>query len=70
MRNGVGRQCHGDSEYLMCFTYEKDQETDECCGASGRKFRQVCMYCPNNERWRQRKEKEEINHGNESEDNH
>ena len=54
------------TEYMMCFTYEENQETDECCGASGRKFRRVCIHCPNYERWQQRKE-EEKSHGNESE---
>ena len=45
-------------EVEMCFTYEKNQDKDECCGASGRKFRRVCVYCPNYERWIRRKEKE------------
>ncbi len=29
--------------YEWCFTYEPDQE---CQGASGRKLRQDCVYCP------------------------
>ena len=55
-------------EYENCFTYEKDQETDECCGASGRKMRRACIFCPNYRRWIQRnkKESEETNHGNKS----
>ena len=40
----------------MCFTYEPEGQA--CCGASGRKMRQVCIYCPNYEQWRRRKEKE------------
>lgn len=53
-------------EYESCFTYEKDQDTDECRGASGRKMRRVCIYCPNYRRWIQRKDKEseETNHEN------
>ena len=46
------------AEVEMCFTYEKNQDKDECCGASGRKMRRVCIYCPNHIRWLQRKEKE------------
>ena len=41
-------------EYLTCYTYEPDQERDECCGASGRKLRRVCGFCPNYERFRER----------------
>ena len=56
----------------MCLTYEKGQDRDECRGASGRKFRRACIYCPNFERWLQRteKEKEGQSHGNESKDHH
>jgi len=46
------------SEHENCFTYEMNQDRDECRGASGRKYRQVCIYCPNHERWIRRKEKE------------
>ena len=46
-------------EYESCFTYEKDQDTDECRGASGRKMRRVCIYCQNFERYRKRKQQEE-----------
>lgn len=50
--------------YKICFTYEENQEKDICCGASGRKFRQVCIHCPNYERWE--RQKEEDQNGNES----
>ena len=53
-----GNDGAGIKEFEMCFTYEKNQDKDECCGASGRKFREVCVYCPNYERWIRRKEKE------------
>ena len=43
-------------EIEMCFVYEKDKEGQECCGASGRKLRQVCVYCPNYQRRQQREE--------------
>ena len=42
---------HGKAEYLMCFTYEPERQ-EECRGASGRKMRQACVYCPNYERYR------------------
>ena len=56
---------HGKTEYLMCFTYEPERK-DKCCGASGRKLRQCCIYCPN---WIRHNEKEgrqdnEKDHGN------
>lgn len=52
------------TEVERCFTYEPGQETDECCGASGRKLRRVCVWCPNYHRWIRRKEREEgQNHG-------
>lgn len=44
-------------EYLNCFTYEMDRE---CCGASGRKLRMVCVYCPNLMNYMERKDKEAI----------
>lgn len=45
------------TEHEMCFLYDPDQE-NICPGAGGRKLRQVCVYCPNYERWIKRKEKE------------
>ena len=53
------------NEIRQCMIYEQGQTTDECCGASGRKFRQVCVYCPNHERWIRRKEKEKEGKNNE-----
>ena len=53
-----GNDDAGVKEYEMCFLYEKNQQKDECCGTSGRKFRKVCVYCPNYERWIKRKKKE------------
>ena len=47
-----------EKEIQMCFTYEKENEDQECCGASGRKMRQVCIYCPNYRRHLQRKDKD------------
>ena len=47
-----------EKEIQMCFTYEKENEDQECCGASGRKMRQVCIYCPNYRRYLQHKDKE------------
>lgn len=35
-----------EAEIRWCFTYEDDRRR-ECAGASGRKLRQVCIYCPN-----------------------
>lgn len=59
------------SEYQTCFTYEPNQDKDECCGASGRKFRRACVFCPNYERWRQqRKREEEKENGDKSENVH
>ena len=52
--------------YTTCFTYKENQETEICCGASGRKFRRVCRFCPNYERWEQQKKKEGEDNGNES----
>lgn len=48
------------NEFEKCFTYEPGN-TDECCGASGRKLRRVCITCPNYDRWyrRTKNEKEE-----------
>ena len=44
---------HGKrDEHLMCFTFE---EGKRCIGASGRKLRRVCIYCPN---WIRNGEKE------------
>lgn len=50
-------------EYLMCFTYEPDKKR-QCIGASGRKLRRVCVWCPNYKR--PKKEKEGHCNGNES----
>lgn len=36
-----------NEDFLTCFTYEKGKE---CRGASGRKLRSVCVYCPNYQR--------------------
>jgi hypothetical protein len=47
----------GIDEYQMCFTYEEGKR-DECCGASGRKLRETCVYCPNYQRYWDRKEKQ------------
>ena len=33
-------------EISYCFTFEPGEERT-CFGASGRKLRQVCIYCPN-----------------------
>ena len=33
-----------DAEVRWCFTFEQDQQ---CAGASGRKLRRVCVWCPN-----------------------
>ena len=49
----------GIEEYRMCFTYEEERK-DECCGASGRKLREACVYCPNYQRhWEKKKKREE-----------
>ena len=34
------------TEHEKCYTFDKDQE-NTCKGASGRKLRQVCIWCPN-----------------------
>ena len=34
-----------ETELHWCFTYEKNGNS--CAGASGRKLRQVCIWCPN-----------------------
>ena len=51
-------ECNDGSgiEYTMCYLYEPDKK-GECRGASGRKMRRVCIYCPNYERYRQRNER-------------
>ena len=43
--------------FLVCMTYEPEQE---CHGASGRKLRQDCVYCPCYAKHKQ-KEKEKKN---------
>ncbi len=65
---GIDMEYEIAMEYELCFIFEKNQDRDECCGASGRKFRRVCINCPNYDRWRQRekREKEGQRHGNES----
>lgn len=45
------------AEICWCFTYEEKRK-QECAGASGRKLRQVCIYCPN---YRRGEEKNEEN---------
>ena len=46
-------------EVSYCFTFEPGEERT-CFGASGRKLRQVCVYCTN---WiRYNKKMEEKNH--------
>ena len=43
-------------EITRCFTFEPE---GECRGASGRKLRQVCVYCPMYSRYlKQKREKE------------
>ena len=47
------------AEIHDCFTYEEEKK-NICVGASGRKLRQVCVWCPN---YRKREgEKHEKNH--------
>ena len=64
---GMGWSDHDErirEEIELCFTYEKGQNRDECCGASGRKYYRVCIYCPNHARWEARqREREEQEHG-------
>ena len=43
-----------EKEHLMCFIFEPERK-NKCCGASGRKLRRCCIYCPN---WIHHKEKE------------
>ena len=47
----------GIEECRMCFIYEQERE-DGCCGASGRKLRETCVYCPNYQRYWERKQRE------------
>ena len=42
-------------EVERCFTYEPE---GECPGASGRKMRQVCVYCPMMQKYYDNKKKE------------
>lgn len=35
-----------ETELRWCFTYEPEKNPI-CAGASGRKLRQVCIWCPN-----------------------
>ena len=49
-------------EVTRCFIYEPE---GECRGASGRKLRQVCVYCPMYSRYlKQKREKEKKNEEN------
>ena len=54
-----------EMEYEMCFTFDQNRE---CCGASGRKLRQVCIYCPNYDRYKQRRKQEGKENENEKSD--
>lgn len=47
------------NEWEMCFTYDQDKINHECIGASGRKFRRVCVLCPNYLKYRARLERED-----------
>ena len=44
-------------EVDRCFTYNPEPE-GECRGASGRKMRQVCVYCPMLKKYYDNKKKE------------
>ena len=44
------------TDYQRCMTYEPGKA---CHGASGRKLRQDCVYCPNYERHIKRKEEKQ-----------
>ena len=55
-------ECDGHEGKMMdeverCCTYDPE---GECLGATGRKFRQVCVYCPMFERHCKQKEKEKM----------
>lgn len=50
-------------EYEWCYTYEPDKECS-CLGASGRKLKCVCVYCPNWTQYRKNREKERNDNGN------
>ena len=43
--------------FEWCFTYEPDQE---CQGASGRKLRQDCVYCPCYAKYQKREKKNNV----------
>ena len=59
------------TEIEMCLLYdEKDQEEDGCRGASGRKLRRVCIYCPNWQKWMNHRDKERKDDHGECEDDH
>ena len=54
-------ECDGHERKMMdeverCFTYDPE---GECRGASGRKMRQVCVYCPMMQNYYKQKEKRE-----------
>lgn len=42
-------------EHEWCFTFEPE---GVCRGASGRKFRQVCVYCPMMQKYYEEQKKE------------
>lgn len=44
------------TDYQRCMTYEPETK---CPGASGRKLRQDCVYCPNYELYIKRKEEKQ-----------
>lgn len=48
MQTVSGRDYHSriKDQVTMCFTFEMGRKRI-CIGASGRKLRQVCIYCPN-----------------------
>lgn len=49
-------QCHHEERIKECLTYEPE---GLCMGASGRKLRQACVWCPNFQRYHDNKRKEE-----------
>ena len=48
-------RCDHEERINECMTYEPE---GECMGTSGRKLRQVCVWCPNFRRYHEKKEKE------------
>ena len=47
----------GMTEYRRCFTFEEDK-MKKCIGASGRKLRQTCIWCPKYQKHLKRKEEQ------------